>query len=1084
MNRLVQNAWLSALVVYLVVPSLGADRPASRGADSAVTTEALSGLKLRSIGPALMSGRIADIAVDSVKPNTWYVAVGSGNLWKTENAGTTWKPVFEHYGSYSLGCVTIDPKDHDTIWVGTGENVSGRHVGYGDGVYVSHDGGKTFKNVGLEQSEHISKIVVDPRDSNVVYVAAQGPLWSSGGQRGLYKTRDGGATWKRVLASGPWTGVTDIALDPRNANVLYAATHQRHRTVWGVIDGGPESGIFKSTNAGKTWTELKGGLPTGDKGKMSVAVSPQKSNVVYATIELSGRTGGIWRSADAGASWKKMSDYVGGGTGPHYYQEIYCDPHRFDVFYHANVRLGRTTDGGATFETVASPHKHGDNHAVAFHPTDPDFLLVGCDGGLYRSWDYGKTYQFSANLPITQFYKLDVDYDQPFYHVVGGTQDNNTQYGPTRTKSNAGIRNADWRITIGGDGHDCAIDPADPNTLYCESQQGHIRRFDRRTGESIDIRPQPPAGEEAFRFNWDTPILISPHAHTRIYFASQYLHRSDDRGNSWTTISPDLTRGADRFKLPHMGRIWSIDAMWDLFAMSQYSTITSISESPLKEGLIYVGTDDGLIQVTDDGGRHWREIDKVYGVPERAFVNDIKADLHDVDTVYAVFDHHKWGDFTPYLMRSRDRGQHWESIAGDLPARHIVWRVVQDPVVKSLLFAGTEFGIFYTRDAGQHWIKLPGAPTIPFRDLEIQRRENDLVGASFGRGFYVLDDYTPLRTLDAKLLAKDFALFPIRAAKLYILDRVLGGQKGTQGDSYFTASNPPYGALITYYLKTGQKTRSAARHERESEVKKRGGDNPYPGWDELKRESREETPELIFTIRNPSRAVVRRITGPITAGMHRIAWDLRYASFTGSTAQGPLATPGKYTVEASRRAAGKLESLGKPVTFEVVPIEQPSLPRQDRNAVLAFQMQLGKLQRAVVGAQQNIIQTLQQLDEIKRLINNTPALAPAMYDRAESIRLKLLDLQEQLTGDPIRAERSQTGRVSISSRVQTALGGTLQQTYGPTRTHRAQYGIAFTEFKQLAAALAKVLKVEYHPLLDDMDKAGAPWTAGRPVPRP
>lgn len=1084
MNWLTRRHCWNCLLAVMLSPSLPMGQTEAADANPFASSAVLSGLKLRGIGPALMSGRIADVAVDPSKPNTWYVAVGSGNLWKTENAGTTWKPIFEHYGSYSLGCVTIDPQDHFTIWVGTGENVSGRHVGYGDGVYVSHDGGKTFTNMGLNQSEHISRIVVDPHNSKVVYVAAQGPLWSSGGQRGLYKTIDGGKVWKAVLAKGPWTGVTDIAIDPHNANTLYAATHQRHRTVWGVIDGGPESGIFKSIDGGKTWAELSNGLAAEDRGKMSVAVSPQDPSIVYATIELSGRTGGIWRSADAGASWKKMSDYVGGGTGPHYYQEIYCDPHRLDVFYHANVVLGRTTDGGATFENVASPHKHGDNHVVAFHPTDPDFLLVGCDGGLYRSWDYGKTYQFCANLPVTQFYKVDVDYDEPFYHVVGGTQDNNTQYGPTRTVNNSGIRNADWRITIGGDGHDCAIDPKDPNTIYCESQQGNIRRFDRRTGESVDIQPQPAVGADELRFNWDAPILISPHSHTRIYFASQFLHRSDDRGDSWQTISPDLTRNVDRFKLPHMGRIWSIDAMWDLFAMSQYSTITSISESPVKEGLIYIGTDDGLIQVTEDGGRHWRRIDKVYGIPEHAFVNDVKADVHDADTVYAVFDHHKWGDFSPYIVRSRDRGHSWESIVGDLPDRHIVWRIVQDPVAKKLLFAGTEFGIFYTNDAGRHWVKLPGAPTIPFRDLAIQQNANDLVGASFGRGFYVLDDYTPLRTLDATLLQQEFAMFPIRAAKLYIPNRVLGGEKGTQGDSYFTAPNPPFGAVITYYLKEDLKTCKAARHEQEAEVKKGGGDNPYPGWDELKREAREEKPELIFTIRNAADRVVRRINGPVTKGTHRIAWDLRYASFTGDTTPGPLATPGQYTVETSRRITGKLESIGKPVKFEVVSIEQPTLPRQDRNAVLAFQMKLGKLQRALVGAQQTLAQTLQQLDEIKRVLRNSPNLDPSLYDQAESIRFKLLDLQEELIGDTIRSERSQIARVSISNRVQTALRGTLQQTYGPTQTHRAQYTIAMQQLKQAATTLETVLTNQYQPLLRALDKAGAPWTTGRPIPKP
>jgi len=670
---------LEWFLIVLFVPVLCANARTEEPEDTKLNAGALSGISLRNIGPALMSGRIADVAIDPVQPHTWYVAAGSGNLWKTANAGTTWTPIFDKYGSYSIGCVTIDPSNHHVIWVGTGENVGGRHCGYGDGVYRSLDGGRSFKNLGLKQSEHIAKVLVDPRDSDVVYVACQGPLWSAGGERGLYKTTDSGKTWDLILSKGPYTGVTDLAFDPGNADVLYAATHQRHRTVWALVNGGPETGVFKSTDKGRTWTELKSGIPGEDKGKIALAVSPQRAQVLYASIELAEGKGGFWRSENGGESWTKMSDYVSGGTGPHYYQEIYCDPHRFDWVYHANVRLGRTVDGGKTWETVESPWKHVDNHAVAFHPADPDFLLVGCDGGLYRSFDRGQTFNFFPNLPLTQFYKVDVDYDEPFYHVVGGTQDNSTQYGPSQTGNTSGIRNMDWQVIIGGDGHDCAIDPEDPNIIYGESQQGYIRRVDRRTLETTDIRPRPESGADDLRFNWDSPILISPHSHTRVYFGSKQLHRSDDRGDSWTAISPDLSRNRDRYTLEHMDRVWSINAIYDTSAMSRYGNITSISESPLQEGLIYVGTDDGLIQVTEDGGQHWRRIDQVYGVPAEAFVNDIKADRDDVNTVYAVFDNHKTGDFSPYLVKSADCGHTWHSLndlarSGCQSSTRILWR--------------------------------------------------------------------------------------------------------------------------------------------------------------------------------------------------------------------------------------------------------------------------------------------------------------------------------------------------------------------------------------------------------------------------
>lgn len=1067
----------------VVIAVLAVTTTASVGSDEPPTTASVAGaLKFRSIGPALMSGRIGDIAVDPVKPNTWYVAAGSGNLWKTVNAGTTWTPIFDHEGSYSIGCVTIDPNDRHTIWVGTGENVGGRHVGYGDGVYVSHDGGGSFTRVGLEETEHISKIIVDPRDSNTVYVASQGPLWSSGGQRGLYKTTDGGETWTPVLTKGKWTGVTDVVMNPTNPDVLFAATHQRHRTVWALVNGGPESGIHKTTDGGATWTELKRGLPSADKGKMSLAISPQRSEVVYATIELAGRVGGIWRSENSGASWTKMSDYTSGGTGPHYYQEIYADPHRFDVLYHANVRLGRSIDGGTTWESVGNRNKHVDNHAVAFHPSDPDFVLVGCDGGLYLSYDFAETYQYCANLPLTQFYKLDIDYDEPFYNVIGGTQDNNTQYGPTRTNNNAGIRNSDWRITIGGDGHDCAIDPEDPNVIYSESQQGYLRRFDRRTGESVDIRPRPEPGEPDLRYNWDAPLLISPHLHTRLYFGSKKLHRSDDRGDSWTTISPDLSRNLDRLTLPHMGRVWSIDAMWDMYAMSQYGNITSISESPLEEGLIYVGTDDGLLHVTEDGGETWRKIDKVYGVPERAFVNDVKADLHDADTVYAVFDDHKVGDYAPYVVRSRDRGLTWDSIASDLPERHLVWRIIQDHEVADLLFLGTEFGVFCSQDAGDHWFKLAGTPNIPFRDLEIQRRENDLVGATFGRGFYVLDDYTPLRTIDAELLKDEFAIFPMRKALLYIPDRPLGGPKGSQGDSFYAADNPPFGAVITYYLRDSLETRKGQRTAREKKVKKDWGDNPYPGWDELKQEEREEDPTLTFTITDEDGDVVRRITGPTGSGLHRIAWDLRYADFSGRGGQGPLVVPGTYEVSASKRVDDEHIDLGTIESFEVVAIGESTLPRQDRAATLAFQMEVGALQKRVNGASQKLSEALGQIGEIKSLVADSRDLDPQLYDDARAIELQLLDLQEQLNGDTTRSSRSVQVPLSISARVRNALWGTLRQTHGPTQTHRREYEIGKDQFEDVHGDLEALLDGAFTDLMDALDAAGAPWTSGRGLP--
>ncbi|MEM7355696.1 MAG: glycosyl hydrolase, partial [Acidobacteriota bacterium] len=583
---------------------------------SRLQAKTFAGLELRSIGPALMSGRIADIAIHPHDQSTWYVAVGSGNVWKTTNAGTTWTPIFDDQGSYSIGCVTLDPSHPEIVWLGTGENVGGRHVGFGDGVYKSLDGGASWENVGLGDSEHIGNIIVHPEDSNTVYVAAQGPLWSKGGDRGLFKTTDGGATWEKLLGDDEYTGVNEVKMDPRDPDVLYAATHQRLRTVAALMNGGPGSGIHKSTDGGETWRKLENGLPRDDMGKIGLDISPQNPDVVYATIELGGSTGGFWRSANGGGTWEKRSDYVSSGTGPHYYQEIFASPHKFDRIYQMDPRQHVSEDGGKTFVQVGEQDKHGDNHALAFDPNDPNYLLSGSDGGLYESWDLGQTWKFITNLPITQFYKVAVDNDEPFYNVYGGTQDNNTQGGPSRTMNVSGIRSSDWFITLFADGHQPAVDPENPDIVYSEWQQGNLVRYDRKTGEVIHIQPQPGKGEPAERWNWDSPILISPHDPARLYFASQRVWRSDNRGDAWRPISEDLSRDRDRLKMSMMERVWSIDAIWDLGAMSYYGNVTSLAESPHVEGLIYAGTDDGLIQVTDNGGETWSQAGTLPGVPD------------------------------------------------------------------------------------------------------------------------------------------------------------------------------------------------------------------------------------------------------------------------------------------------------------------------------------------------------------------------------------------------------------------------------------------------------------------------------------
>ena len=839
-----------------------------------VADSSFASLKFRSIGPAFMSGRIADVAIHPQNDNVWFIAVGSGGVWRTKNSGITWKPVFDKQKVYSTGCVTIDPNQPNTIWVGTGENVGGRHISFGDGIYKSIDGGDSWKNMGLPQSEHISEIIVHPENSAVVFVAVQGPLWSSGGERGFYMTKDGGQTWTRTLGDDKWTGVTDIALDPGNPDLIYAATWDRHRTVAAFMGGGPGTGLHKSTDGGKTWTQLKAGLPNGNLGKIGLAVSPQKPNVVYAAIERDRRSGEVYRSEDYGQTWKMMSKTVSGATGPHYYQELYASPHKFDRLYLMDVRAQVSEDGGKTFTRMPEKHKHSDNHAIAFRADDPNYLLVGCDGGLYESFDLGQNWRFMANLPLTQYYKVAVDDAEPFYNIYGGTQDNNTQGGPSRTDNVHGIMNADWYVVLYGDGHQPATEPGNPDIIYAEWQQGNLTRVDKTTGEIVYIKPQAAEGDPVERFNWDAPILVSPHNAQTLYFASQRLWKSTDRGDSWKPISPDLTMDLERIELPIMGKKQSWDNAWDIYAMSNYSTITSISESPQQKGLVYVGTDDGLLQVTENDGESWRKIPvSALGAPATAFVNDIKADLFDPNTVYVCLDNHKFGDYKPYFYKSSNRGKSWEKMTQNLPETTLVWRMVQDHKKKELMFLATEFGIYTSLDGAENWHQLKGGlPTISFRDLAIQKRENDLVAASFGRGFYILDDYSPLRDISEANMSAEAHLFPVKDALWYIPRPVLSfGGKGSQGASHFLAPNPDFGAIITCHL--SQDYPSLGEKRKEAEKKMQDRDIDFPGWEVLEQEKLQQVPAVFLLIKNREGKVVRRLTVPAKKGIHRIAWD-------------------------------------------------------------------------------------------------------------------------------------------------------------------------------------------------------------------
>jgi photosystem II stability/assembly factor-like uncharacterized protein len=856
-----RTLWM--LVALCTATPLG---PVSAQQPTPLTADRLRGLELRGLGPTLAAGRVGDIAVDPRDHKVWYIVVASGGLWKTHDAGKSWKTIFDDQGSYSLGCITLDPKNPDVVWLGTGENQAQRSVGFGDGIYKSADGGKSWKHMGLASSEHIAKIVVDPRDSAVVYVAAQGPLWSPGGDRGLFKSTDGGKTWMVVLEISENTGVTDVVMDPRNPDVLYAASYQRRRNVGLLIGGGPESAIYKSIDRGANWSKLTSGLPTVDLGRIALGIAPEDSKVVYALVTAASKESGFFRSGDGGATWVKQSGYK--VVDPQYYGKIYADPHQAERIYAVDVNIHVSEDGGKQFKP-AGWKVHSDNHAIFFDPKEPEHVLVGNDGGLYETHNRGRAWHHFTNMPTMQFYRVGIDGAFPFYNVYGGAQDNGSVGGPVRTLMKDGIRNSDWGRFGGADGMQPRVDPENRNLVYTMSQNGAIVRIDDRekSTKGVSIRPKT-AKDSGVRWNWDTPFIISPHAAKRLYLAGSVLFRSDDRGSTWTAISPDLTRKLDRNKQPVMGKLWGPDAVTRNLFTTELSVASALAESPKQEGLLYVGTDDGLIQVSEDGGKNWRKVDSFAGVPELTYVSALCASRHEADTVFGAFNNWQRGDFKPYVLRSADRGKSWTSMASNLPARHCIWCLIEDHVNKDLLFAGTEFGLFVTVDGGNHWVPLKGGvPVVAFRDLDMHRQASDLVCATFGRGFYVLDDIEPLRHLSGAALAKDGMLFPVRKVVRY--------EQRTRADTEgFTAPNPPFGALFTYYLNVDQPAGA----------------------------------KIVLTVTDKSGNVLKRLDGPATAGLHRVNWDLNAPEMVGA---------GKYRVEVTRVLGGAATPLGGIQEFEV-----------------------------------------------------------------------------------------------------------------------------------------------------------------------
>jgi photosystem II stability/assembly factor-like uncharacterized protein len=1013
-------------------------------------------LQWRTIGPATTGGRTIDIAVVDGSPDIVYAATASGGVWKTTNRGASWTPVFERERTVSVGAIALAPSNPNIVWVGTGEANSVRSSSWGDGVYRSDDGGKTWQHMGLEGSRHVGRIVVHPKDPRIVYVAALGSLFGPNADRGLYKTLDGGATWTKVLSASEHTGAVDVAMDPRDPQLLYAALFQRERRNWSFIGGGPESGLYKSTDGGGTWQKLTNGLPHGDMGRIGLAICRSRPDRVYAAVVAP--DGGIFRSEDRGASWERRNATV---STHWYYGQIVCDPTDPDRIYVPQTRMYRSEDGGRTFLTdVPGRGVHGDHHVIWIDPANSDHLLLGNDGGLYLSNDRGRTWEFVSQLPIAQYYAIAVDMQEPFYYVYGGLQDNASWAGPSGTRNADGIVNGDWFVTSGGDGFYSAADPTDATILYSESQYGRLLRMDARSGERRTIAPEPPTGG-SYRWNWSAPLLISPHDHKTLYFAANVVFKSTDRGDSWRVVSPDLTRQLDYHKLPLMGKVWEKGiALHE--STADYSNISTLVESPRRAGLLAVGTDDGLVQVTRDDGGTWSRVDTFPGVPSQTAVSRVISSRFVDGVLYATFDGHRDNDFRPFVCKSADYGRTWKSITANLPEFGSTYSMAEALHNPDLLFVGTEFGVFVTFNGGADWVPLKNnLPTVAVHDMVVHPREDDLIIGTHGRGIWILDDIAPLEELSAAA-SDQVHLFSMRGATAF--HRFNRG-RSSHGQREYAASNPPDGLILTYLVGS-----SAERPT-----------SPV-------RSARELASAVDITIRGPEGTVVRQLAGPATPGIQRVVWDLRYepppALRSGGdegfspAGRGPFALPGEYIVEV-RAPGAEAPLMGKAV---VKPDPLVPLSDGDRRVWHDTLLGLAEMQTILRGA----VATAQQIAD------DAAAASAALRAKAvgngsaqvQAVADEIAQILRDIRGKATRSIAEQADEVALIDRIPQLYSAIEGSTGLPTADQRRLIAESHAQLKAVVARLNRVSGELLPALNKTLDAQGVRWTPGRILPAP
>ena len=1003
--------------------------PVSPAADSGFKGGPFDKLQFRNIGPAGMSGRIDDIAVLERDPRIFYVATATGGLWKTVNNGVTLTPVFDSAATSSIGDVAIPADDPNLVWVGTGENNNRQSSSWGDGVYKSTDGGKSWKNMGLKESKQVARVVIDPVDHEVVYVAALGDLWRPGGDRGIYKSTDGGVSWSRVLDAGPDAGGTDLIMDPANNKVLYAATYQRRRASFGFNGGGTGSALWKTADAGRTWTKLTKGIPEGPLGRIGIDIYRGNPNIVYTRIEHA-KEGGVYRSDDAGTSWRKMGSTNG---RPMYFGQIRVDPKNDLRVYLPQTPLGVSDDGGKTFRFDGANRIHVDHHAMWIDPNNSDHMMIGNDGGVSITYDKGNKWMWLPNLVVGQFYHVGYDMQTPF-NVCGGLQDNQSWCGPSQVRVGEGITDADWWTVPGGDGFVNLIDPTNARTIFSESQDGNIFRFDKLTGESKSIQPFAPSSEKASRWNWDTPMLISPHDAATIYAGGNKLLKSPDRGHSWKAISPDLTTGVDRDTLELMGTKLKEVKIAKNDGVDSYATLFTIAESRKKPGLLYTGSDDGQLNVTKDGGTTWTNVtSKVPNAPKWSYVSKVEPSKFDEGTVYATFDSHRTGDYGTYVFVSADYGNSWTSIAGNLPKGEVVRTITEDQKNADVLYLGSEAGLWVSLDRGKAWTRVrANLPTVPVYEITLHPRDNAMILATHGRAVWVLDQLSPFQEA-AKAAATDAAHI-FATAPVY--QRTPSGTRyyQSQGDMQFIGENPPFGARITYWLKTkADSVRIVIKDDAGNQIRELKGDT---------------------------------LKGRMAAGINTVVWDLQIEPIAapkrigggaaggggggfGFFGRGDGGTPGPMVLPGDFRATlvvnGK-EVGSAPLTIRGDPdIQITDADRRRRYDLLKEGQQLqAKLAEAVAA----VTTANKQLKEIKGQLPDSTKLAAAIKATMDSLVKDLEPIKKKLgirdEDDTSDFDFSEFRKVLVF-KLGSAVGNVGGSTSPPSESDFALWGEAKTE---------------------------------------